>query len=175
MLSTKTSTLLLFALLSSISLTLNIPHVTNPIVVLVGNNTLGGDLHCEPNDPSAVARPTVQHCISAVRRLSSSDIHGTFHNISRGDDPFTLPVSKSSGLCRVSVQLKGLTPDDGTWLGLNLAATQLTTACADRWGLLPKRGGWTDAGDNDRIRITVQSTRRVLDHFGGETTIGDVL
>lgn len=163
---TKTNFLLLFALLSSLCLTLNIPQVTNPVALLMGNHTLGGYLHCEPNSRSAIGRPTVQHCVSAIRHLPSSHIHGSFHNISRGDDPFTLPVSKSSGLCQVSVKLKDLAAENGTWLGLNLAATQLTTACADRWGFLPQRGGWTDAGDNDRIRITVQSRRQVLDKAG---------
>lgn len=163
---TKTNFLLLFALLSSLSLSLNIPQVTNPIALLIGNHTLNGDLHCESNRRPSIARPTIQHCISAIRRLPSSHIHGSFHNISRGVDPFTLPVSKSSGLCQVSVKLKDLAAENGTWLGLNLAATQLTTACADRWGYLPQRGGWTDAGDNDRIRITVKSTRQVLDKVG---------
>lgn len=96
--------------------------------------------------------------MSAIRRLPSSHIHGTFHDPGSGEDQFKLPVSKSWGECQVFVELKSLMPKDGTWLGLSLAATQLTSACADREGYLSKRGGWTDAGDHDRIRITVQST-----------------
>lgn len=38
------------------------------------------------------------------------------------------------------IELRGLVPEDGTWLGLNLAATQLTAACADREGFLATRG-----------------------------------
>ena len=97
--------------------------------------------------------------MSAIRRLPTSHIHGTFHDASKGTDRFTLPVVKSSATCQVSVELKSIKPEDGTWLGLGLAATQLTVACADREGLLAKRGGWTDAGDHDGIRITVQATR----------------
>ena len=173
--SAKTSSLLLFALLSPTSLPLSIPQAADPTALVVVNNTLNGELHCHSNSPFAVARPSAQDCISAIRRLPSGHIHGTFHDASRGDDQFKLPVSKTSGLCRVSVELKGLTPADGTWLGLNLAATQLTVACADHRGYLGKRGGWTDAGDNDMIRITLYSTRQVLDEVGNEITIDEVV
>ena len=71
------------------------------------------------------------------------------------------------------VELRGLLLEDGTWLGIGLAATQLTAACADREGYLAKRGGWTDAGDNDKIRITVQSTRQMLDEIGNEAIMDE--
>lgn len=168
--SAKTNFLLLFALLSSQSLTLSIPQATDPTALLADNKTLNGELHCYPNNPFIIGRPSARDCISAIRRLPSSHIHGTFHeDPSSGDDRFKLPVSKSSGRCQVLVELKSLSPEDGTWLGLNLAATQLTSACADREGYLAKRGGWTDAGDNDKIRITLQTLRQVLDKVGNET------
>ena len=173
--STKTSSLLLFALLSPTSLPLSIPQAADPTALVVVNNTLNGELHCHSNSPFAVARPSAQDCISAIRRLPSSQIHGTFHGGSRGFDIFKLPVSKTSGLCQVSVELKGLTPEEGTWLALNLAATQLTIACADRRGYLGKRGGWTDAGDNDMIRITLYSKKQVLDMVGKEITMDEVV
>ena len=169
----KTSSLLLFALLTSISSTLSILQAANPAIATVGNNTVKGELHCHPNNPFAFARPSAQDCISAVRRLPSSHIHGRFHASGTGDDRFALPVLKSCGLCQVVVQLRGPRTEDGTWLGLNLAATQLTTACTDREGYLPKRGGWTDAGDNDMIRITVQSSKQMLDVSGNETTMDE--
>ena len=109
--------------------------------LVVVNNTLNGELHCHSNSPFAVARPSAQDCISTIRRLPSSHIHGTFHGGSRGFDIFKLPVSKTSGLCQVSVELKAVTAEEGTWLALDLAATQLTIACADRRGYLGKRGG----------------------------------
>lgn len=52
-------------------------------------------------------------------------------------------------------------------------ATQLTAACADREGYLAKRGGWTDAGDNDGIRISVSVTYRALDNLRNETSLDD--
>ena len=162
MLSTKTIFFLLLALLSPLSLAPSIPEAVGSIILIPSNSILNGDLHCHSNNPFVLGRPSAQDCISAIRRLSSSNTHGTFHDLSKGEDQFTLPVSKSSGRCRVSVELKGLLPEDGTWLGLSLAATQLTVACADREGYLSKRGGWTDAGDQDGIRITVQSTRQML-------------
>ena len=173
--STKTSSLLLFALLSPTSLPLSIPQAADPTALVVVNNTLNGELHCHSNNPFAVARPSAQDCISAIRRLPSSHIHGTFHGGSRGVDIFKLPVSKISGLCQVSVELKGLTPEEGTWLALNLAATQLTMACADRRGYLGKRGGWTDAGDNDMIRITLYSKKQVLDMVENEITMDEAV
>ena len=139
--------------------------------MIVGNYTLKGDVHCYQGTPFAFTRPSAQECIGAIRRLSSSHIHGTFHNSRTGDDRFKLPVSRSSGNCQVLVELRGLEFEDGTWLGLSLAATQLTTACTDREGYLPKRGGWTDAGDHDRIRITVQSSKQVSDAFGYERPV----
>lgn len=39
------------------------------------------------------------------------------------------------------IELRALVPEDGTWLGLNLVATQLTAACADRKGGLARRAG----------------------------------
>ena len=173
MLFTKTSSFLLLALLTSTSSTLSILQPANPAVVIVGNNTVKGDLHCYPNNPFAISRPSAQDCIGAIRRLPSSHIHGTFHASGTGDDRFALPVLKAYGLCQVAVQLRGPRPEDGTWLGLNLAATQLTTACTDREGYLSKRGGWTDAGDNDMIRISVQSSKQVHDVSGNEATMDE--
>ena len=174
MLFVKTGSLLLFALLTTTSSTLSILQAANPAAASVVNNTVKGDLHCHPNNPFAFGRPNAQDCISAIRRLPSSHVHGTFHTARTGDDRFALPVSKSSGLCEILVQLRDLRPEDGTWLGLNLAATQLVTACTDREGFLPKRGGWTDAGDNNRIRITVQSSKQFHDLSGNETTMDEV-
>lgn len=174
MLFAKGCSLLLFALLTSTSSTLSILQAENPAVVTVGNNTVKGELHCHPINPYVFGRPTAQECIGAIRRLPSSHIHGTFHTSGTGDDRFALPVIKSSGDCQVLVQLKGSRSEDGTWLGLNLAATQIVTACTDREGYLPKRGGWTDAGDHDMIRITVQSSKQFLDVSGNETTMDEV-
>ena len=149
------SFLLLFVLLSSNCLGLSISQETKPSVLLAGNSTTNGDLHCYPNDPFVLGRPSARDCISAIRRLPTTHIHSTFHNDITGDDRFKLPVSKSSGRCQVLIELRSRLSEDGTWLGINLAATQLTTACADRNGYLAKRGGWTDAGDNDRIKISL--------------------
>ena len=173
MLFAKTSSLLLFALLTSTSSTLSIVQPASPAVVTVGNNTVKGDLHCYPNNPFAFARPSAQDCIGAIRRLPSSHIHGTFHASRTGDDRFALPVTKSCGPCQVLVELRGPRLEQGTWLGLNLAATQLTTACTDREGYLPKRGGWTDAGDNNMIRITVESSKQLLDVSCNEATMDE--
>ena len=138
----------------------------NPTALFADNTTLNGELHCYPNRSFSTGRPSARDCISAIRRLPSSHIHGTF-------DQFMLPVSKSSGRCQVLVELKSLATEEGTWFGLSLAATQLTTACADRDGYLAKRGGWTDAGDHDRIRITLQSVRQALDRVGNGTSVDE--
>ena len=174
MISAKMCSLLLFALLTSTSYTLSILQAVNPAVVTVGNKTVKGELHCYPNGPFAFGRPSAQECIHAIRRLPSSHIHGRFHTSGTGDDRFALPVIKSSGDCQVLVQLRGPRSDDGTWLGLNLAATQIVTACTDREGYLPKRGGWTDAGDHDMIRINVQSSKQFLEVSGNETNMDEV-
>ena len=161
--SARTRFLLLFALSSARSFALSILQTANPPASALVNHTLSGELHCYTNNPFALARPNVYDCMGAIRRLSLSNVQGTFHHPVTGDDRFKLPVIKAAGHCQVSVDLKGPMPEDGTWLGLGLAATQLTAACADREGFLAKKGGWTDAGDHDRIRITVQAARQILD------------
>lgn len=166
----KTKLLLLFALFSSESLSLSIQQATNPTNLLPGNTTLNGDLHCYPKNPYNMG-PTAEECISAIRRLPNSHIHGTFHGPGVGDPRFELPVTKSSARCQIWVELRTLAPDDGTWLGLNLAATQLIIACANRDGYLSKRGGWIDAGDSDRIRITFGYLRSALDKGTNDTTV----
>ena len=170
----KTCSLLLFALLIPTSSTLSILQAAKPALVIVGNNTVNGDVHCHPHNPFAVGRPSAQECIIAIRRLPSSHIHGTFHTSRTGDHRFALPVLESSGYCQVLIQLRDSRPEGGTWLGLNLAATQLVTACTDREGFLPKRGGWTDAGDKDMIRITVESSKQFLDVSGNVTNMDEV-
>ena len=49
----------------------------------------------------------------------------------------------------------------------------MLAACIDREGFLSKRGGWIDAGDSDKIRITLQTWTRVLDKVGNETVVGE--
>lgn len=149
------------------------PQAINPTALLAGNDTHNSELHCYPNHRDVTGRPSVQDCLGAIRRLPSSHTHGTFHDPSRGDDQFKLPVSKSSGLCQVLIELKTLLPEDGTWLGLNLAATQLAIACADPQGYIGKRGGWTDTGDNDKIRIYLHATRQVLDNVGNDGIVDE--
>ena len=148
---------LLFALLSFEPLGLSMPLVTLP-TILTANMTLKGDVHCFPNAPLSVRRPSTRQCISAIRSLPASRVHGTFHNSSSGDEQFKLPVSKSYGGCQVLVELNSVAREDGTWSGLNLAATRLTYACADRYFM--KTGGWTFAGDRNGIRITLRSSWR---------------
>lgn len=145
----------------------------NPTALVAGNNTLNGQLHCYPNCPYLTFRPSARDCVSAIRSLPSGNTHGTFHNSIIGDDQFRLPVSKSYGPCEVLVEVKSLSPNGGTWRRLSLAATQLATACADSDGYLARRGGWTDAGDHDKIRITLQGVRQVLDRVGNKRIVGE--
>ena len=172
MLSITISFFLLFALLSPKTLILSIPQATNPTALLAGNNTLNGEVHYYPRNPFATG-PSAQDCISAVRRLSSSHIHGTFHGPIGGDDQLRLPVSKSSGWCQVLIGLRSLAPEEGTWLALNMAATQLIAACVDREGFLAKRGGWTDAGDHNGVIITLQASRLMVEDVGNGTIAGE--
>ena len=166
--------ILLFALLSFRPFGLGMALATDSTTILAGNITLKGDSHCLPTYPLSVYRPSTRQCIHAIRRLPAGHAHGTFHSSSSGNERFKLPVSESYGGCQVLVELNSAASENGTWSGLNLAATRLTYACADRYHM--KTGGSIDAGDSDGIRITVQSAWRpeVL-HGLGNVTNEDII
>lgn len=47
----------------------------------------------------------------------------------------------------------GFSEDTSTWLGVGAAATQLNMACVNVFAFPPKIGGWTTAGNVERITI----------------------
>lgn len=49
-------------------------------------SNLNAEVHCTPNNPFVICRPGARDCISAIRRLPTSHIHGVFRNPSRGDE-----------------------------------------------------------------------------------------
>ena len=69
---------------------------------------------------------------------------------------FQLPVEKSHGTCLVRVKMReGLEYDEGTWLGVSLAATQLNIVCVGTSLFTANQGGNTTAGLYDGILISL--------------------
>lgn len=124
---------------------------TTPPVNVSSSN---GEAHCFTNtSPFTLRKPRFADCGAAIRRLPSNHIIGNFHN--GGDDnQFKLPVQKTSGSCTVEVKIQsGFSEDTCTWLGVGAAATQLNMACVNVFSFPVKIGGWTTAGNVERITI----------------------
>ena len=112
---------------------------------------------CIHAEPPAHNRPQFTDCLLAIRTLPLSSNIGYFHN-SGADDAYKLPVIKTMGTCKVTVQLISvLAEDEGTWRGVEWKAEVLNLACVD--GASGWFGGYANAGVAGRIRITLIGTR----------------
>lgn len=76
-----------------------------------------------------VTPPSFQKCAVALRQLPSTQDVGTFHT-GGAFDQYRLPVTKVSGSCTVIVETAngGSSIDSTSWLGLHVAAMELSMA-----------------------------------------------
>lgn len=156
---------LLVSVLSSTALSLWIPH--SSVVSVMGSTSVAPDLrgasnasnsqvHCFGTKlPFTRQKPRFSDCGLAIRKLPSNHIIGTFRH-GGTIDQFRLPFTTVAGTCKVNVDLwGGVTRETSTWLGIGAAATQLNMACVSRSSLPVRVGGWTTAGSDERIRVTL--------------------
>ena len=126
--------------------------------------------NCFPkSSPFARQRPSFSDCGGALRYLPSNHIIGSFHT--GGDDnQFKLPITKAYETCSVTVELPNLGIEEtGTWLGVGAAAMQLNMVCVNNKYI----GGWTTAGNHERIRITLDYAK-ALEVEANVTTSGEI-
>ena len=51
---------------------------------------------------------------------------------------------------------EGHAEDTSTWLGLGVVASHLNSACSNHYDGKRYKGGWTSAGNNERVKITLR-------------------
>lgn len=94
-----------------------------------------------------------------------------FHR--EGDNnQFRLPVVKSSGSCAVIVDIReGFSDETATWLGLGVMAAHLNAACSNHFYGKRYKGGWTSAGNHDRVKISIKPVGRTGSAGRGNYTL----
>ena len=98
----------------------------------------------------------------AISELPSDPATGDFHMDSPRTpySPFGLPVTDTAGRCEVSVTMKYASArDQGSWAGMQAAATELNMRCAREKGRYYD-GGTILAGDLERIVIVLRRAGR---------------
>ena len=117
-----------------------------------------------------------QHgCAEAINEISDAVEVGEFHI----GDPFnewSLPVSRTAGYCKVSVEMYNLgIRDRASWLQINLALTRLNMQCASKYRSR-YAGGWMLTGAENEIRVAIEYQPRrggrneTLDYTGTTAT-----
>ena len=117
---------------------------------------LNRDFYCFPGSRLSIRRLNFNECAAAILQLPSNHVIGTFHR--EGDnDQFRLPVVKFSGNCAVKVDIReGFSDERAIWLGLGVVAAHLNAACSNHFYGKRYKGGWTSAGNSDRIKISIK-------------------
>ena len=125
--------------------------------------------------------PVLSFCNAAFRRLPQLHTPGYFHTGGQYD-AFRLPQQVLLGDCEVTVALRSpdTVSEQYSWLGVAVAATQLSLACQRPVGpTLPgeidiiRTGGWTMTGDSCGVVIYIskigpESTANNATVVGGE-------
>ena len=65
--------------------------------------------------------------------------------------------------------MSGFGSEESSWLGLGVAASHLNIACAKPNKWLEYKSGWISAGENDRIRISLEYASPAFDGDGNFT------
>ncbi|KAL6717184.1 hypothetical protein ACLMJK_005099 [Lecanora helva] len=145
--------LLALLLYSVLALALTLPGLPSTNVTV---NELGSEFQCSKGSRFSRQRPKFSDCAGAIRQLRDNHIPGEFHR--KGVlNPYQLPVTKWHNTCLVTVDMEpGRDKDEGTWLGVSLAATQLNQACVGTSAFPKFQGGFTHAGLYDGIRVVLE-------------------
>ena len=120
-------------------------------------------------------RANRRDCHRAVGSLPNIHTPGIFHRAQSQMDPFAMPRIKTSGSCRVTIDVQFGRPDESTWQSVGMAIDKVINACAFGYGQGASTGGETTAGSEGRIMITVEkSSGRGVGVGGGENSTGVV-
>ena len=140
----------------ALSLSLTLPDLDNDTSVVQVNSTqVGSEFSCTRGRRLSRRRPRFADCGGAIRQLSDNHAAGAFHT---GGllNPFQLPVTKWHHTCAVRISMKdGIKDDEGTWLSVSLAATQLNIVCVGTSAFPTYQGGYTTAGRYDGVKVSL--------------------
>ena len=111
---------------------------------------------CIPKPSFFTRIPKFTDCVDAIIQLPRIDGGGSFHN-GAPDDPYRLPVKKTSGTCTVSVELEheGSTREAGDWFFMVDAMLSVARRCLN---LERAAGARVWCGRHFRILVTVGTT-----------------
>lgn len=150
-----------------ITLTLSLDLITaSP---LNQNPSLSTEVRCSEGSRFLSSQPYFNDCADAIHQLPSTYQAGSFHTGGVSDE-FRLPVVRTRASCRVYVTLEERpTEEEATWIRIKMAATQLCIACLIPGRAMKTKGGYTFAGERERIRIDVQPS--ALSHVRSNRTV----
>jgi len=112
-------------------------------------------INCVGGVPFSPFYLTLHGCLSAISQISTSQDPGEFHT-GEPFDQWSLPMTKTWKYCKVTVEMaQPWETDSSSWLGINLAATQLNMQCASRYGFR-YAGGSSSTGNRGEIKVKLE-------------------
>ncbi|MCJ1461291.1 hypothetical protein MMC28_011673 [Mycoblastus sanguinarius] len=153
--------------------TLKTINTTSPLIQPSNN-----DFNCVPTWSLRPNTVNTRVCGGAIVLLPSSHAVGDFH-YGPPPDRYELPIIKQYSYCRVVVELmSGFASEESSWLGVGVAASNLNIACGKTSQEMGYKNGWTNAGEHDGIRITLEWAKPLppglLGGGSNGTTVGAV-
>lgn len=111
----------------------------------------------------------VQNCAAAILALPIAAEPVTFHTGGHNDIG-SLPVTKTSGDCMVTVDLLEVS-EMSTWTSIKLVASLLMTACTDTSLNVAYTGGYASAGNGGKIKISLQRFEGRIEGVGNASSL----
>lgn len=134
---------------------LNVLSLTNPSNLTLPIPTLSDPYSCFGAYLFNDRRAKVSDCTRAAAFLPNRHESGSFHLGDSKTDPFALPYVETYYSCTIKIDLRFGRPDEGSWISLNIAASKIIKACLVGQYPLGQTGGFTTAGTEGRIAVTV--------------------
>lgn len=116
------------------------------------------DFECLPLRVFDLRLGLVQNCAAAILALPQTAQPVSYHYAGR-DDIGRLPVAKTHGDCRVTVDLTS-SNELSTWTSINLVASLLMTACTDISLNRAYTGGYVRTGNGRGIKVTLERSEQ---------------
>ncbi|KAL2037485.1 hypothetical protein N7G274_009766 [Stereocaulon virgatum] len=103
-----------------------------------------------------VYRPSYDDCTDAILQIPDDNDMRTFYSGRAGPELSRLPLEKRHGSCKILIDLKSRAMEEQeTWSKIWNRATQLNVICLNPSRLQVNYGGFTQAGQRGRIRISL--------------------
>lgn len=139
------------------------PHPLSTSLLSTDHLTTYDIRTCDPKENPSRPSPLFTDCTAAIALLPPLTASSPFHN-GPPDDPFQLPVEKTSGTCTVRVELRGSSRVVSSWARIVASLRILNIVCL--WG-----GDWNEAGITEIVGgVRMEKVGRlfaVLEFAGG--------